>query len=263
MSERERKAKSFDEVAEVYDRARPSYPNEMFGDLVSMSGLRSGSAVLEIGSGTGKASVALAQRGYQLTCLEPGEHLAAIARRNLASFPSAKVITVQFENWEPAGMSFDAVFAASSWHWLDPEIRYTKASGLLKTDGVLAIVTMERAFPKDFDPIFTEIQQCYEATKHGSPKWPPRQPGDVPDLREEIENTHLFKHTQVKRYLWTQDYTGDQYVDMINTHSDHRTMDAKQRDELLSCVRQIIGARIVHKHYLTILHLCWTSLRLV
>jgi len=263
MSERERKAKSFDEVAEVYDRARPTYPEEVFDDLFSMSGLRAGSAVLETGAGTGKASVSLARRGCHLTCLEPGEQMAAIASRNLATFPNAKVITAQFENFETAAMSFDAIFAASSWHWLDPEIRYTKASRLLKPDGVLAIVTMEHAFPKDFDPIFTEIQQCYDAAGLGLPKWPPRQPDDVPDVREEIENTRLFKHLQVKRYLWTRDYTGEQYVDMINTHSDHRTMKAEQRDQLLSCVRQRIGARIVRKHYLTILHLCWTSLRLV
>lgn len=255
MSDRELRAKSFDEVAELYDRARPSYPAELFDDLFTLTGLGPGSTVLEIGCGPGKASVPLAQRGCVLTCIEPGEHLAEVARRNLASFPQARVIVSTFEAWDSGGTTFDAVFAASSWHWLDSETRYAKASGLLKTGGVLAIVTMAHVFPEGFDPIFTEIQQCYGSIGRTLPKWPPPRPEEAPDLREEIEKTGLFEHVSVKRYLWTLDYTAAQFVDVLNTHSDHRTMEPAQRDQLFSCIRELIGARVVKKHYLGILHI--------
>src|SRR5262249_52279557 len=158
-------------------------------DLFALARLSSSSSVLEIGCGPGKASVSLARRGCALTCIEPGEHMAAIARRNLKDFGSTRVIQAAFEDWDPSGARFDTVFAASSWHWLDPDTRYSKAAGLLKPGGVLAIVSMSHAFPEGFDPIFTEIQRCYDAAGRGLPKWTPPVPDDVPDLREEIERT--------------------------------------------------------------------------
>jgi hypothetical protein len=37
----------FNEVPELYDRVRPTYPDEMFEDLVSITGIHEGSSVLE------------------------------------------------------------------------------------------------------------------------------------------------------------------------------------------------------------------------
>ena len=56
----------FDQDAERYDRARPGYPAELFDDLAALTGLRAGDRVLEIGPGTGQATVPLAQRGYRI-----------------------------------------------------------------------------------------------------------------------------------------------------------------------------------------------------
>ena len=51
----------FDAVAERYDRVRPGYPAELFGELVALTGIGPGSRVLEVGWGTGKATVPLAR----------------------------------------------------------------------------------------------------------------------------------------------------------------------------------------------------------
>jgi SAM-dependent methyltransferase len=55
---------TFDEDAERYERARPGYPAELLDDLAALTGLRAGDRVLEIGPGTGQATVPLARRGY-------------------------------------------------------------------------------------------------------------------------------------------------------------------------------------------------------
>src|SRR5687767_6420654 len=73
----------FDSVAEEYDRARPGYPPAMFEDLRS-HGLGPSSSVVEIGCGTGQATLHLAARAGSVTCVELGPDLAAVARRNLA-----------------------------------------------------------------------------------------------------------------------------------------------------------------------------------
>ena len=67
----------FDELAEDYDRTRPVCPPAMFDDLVALTGLSAGDRVLEIGCGTGQATVPLAERGSPLPRLtggEPGRH---------------------------------------------------------------------------------------------------------------------------------------------------------------------------------------------
>lgn len=50
----------FDEVPELYDRARPTYPDELFADLTAITGVNERSSVLEVGCGTGQATRSLA-----------------------------------------------------------------------------------------------------------------------------------------------------------------------------------------------------------
>ena len=77
---------TFDEIGDLYDRYRPGYPEDLFEDLLALSGISAGDRILEIGCGTGQATEPLARRGYAMSCLEPGPRLAAIARKNLAAF---------------------------------------------------------------------------------------------------------------------------------------------------------------------------------
>src|SRR5437588_12952784 len=81
MADRRRLRATFEEVPELYDRARPLYPAELFDDLVSFAGLEAGSQVLEIGCGTGQATLPLAERGFDIVGVELGTGLAAVTRR--------------------------------------------------------------------------------------------------------------------------------------------------------------------------------------
>ena len=74
----------FDEVAELYDRVRPTYPDELFADLVAITGIHEGSSVLEVGCGTGQATRSLAALGFSVTAVEPGAGMAALARQRLS-----------------------------------------------------------------------------------------------------------------------------------------------------------------------------------
>ena len=205
--DRENLKRIFDRDPELYDRARPGYPERLFDDLLTLAGLEPGEAVLEIGCGTGQATRPLARRGCRLVCLEIGEGLARVARRNLAPFPQVEVISSAFEAWEPQGAVFRMVFAATSWHWLDPSVRYAKAASVLEPGAALAIVSGGHAFPEGFDSFFTEIQECYDAIGEGAGKWPPPRPEEVVDERADIDGSGLFGDVRVRRYLWAMDYT--------------------------------------------------------
>src|SRR5215472_17585202 len=95
------RARTFDEIAELYDSARPYYREELFDDLFSYAGIAPENArVLEIGPGPGRATESLARRGAEIVGVELGDNLARIARRKLAAFPRVRILTANFETWE-------------------------------------------------------------------------------------------------------------------------------------------------------------------
>ncbi len=110
---------TFDTVADRYEAARPGYPAGLFDDLVELAGLRPGARLLEVGCATGKATRPLLERGFRVVCVELGERLAAGARASLAGLP-VEVHVSPFESWRGEAGSFDLVYAATAWHWVDP-----------------------------------------------------------------------------------------------------------------------------------------------
>jgi SAM-dependent methyltransferase len=251
--------RTFDRDAELYDRVRPRYPEQMFDDLVQLAGLKAGGSLLEVGCGTGRATLSLARRGYRIVGVELGANLASVARRNLASFPGVVVLTTPFEAWKPGNERFDAVYAADSWHWIDPRVRYRKASEALKVDGSLVIIGGGHAFPKDADPFFFEIQDVYRALgmEPAGEVWPPPLPEDLPDMRDEIEASGLFADVRAKRYVWERTYTADEYLDLLSSFSGHIALDPERREFLFRNIRERIEARPVarvRRHWVAILN---------
>lgn len=248
--------RTFDTVAEVYDRARPSYPRDLFDDLFTLAGLGESPHVLEVGCGSGQATVALAERGCRLTCVELGENLATLARKHLAEYPNVSIHCSDFESWESSDL-FDLVFAATCWHWIDPEVKFVKAARHLKPGGSLAIVSSDHAYPEGFDPFFTEVQPYYDAIGASYKEWPPPGPEEPPFVGEFIASG-LFMNIVVKQYLWSIEYTADQYIDLLSTHSDHITMQEDKREFLFQGIRRILEKRPggkLTKHHLNTLHL--------
>src|SRR5437868_1844167 len=81
----------FDEVPELYDRVRPTYPDELFADLVAITGIHEASAVLEVGCGTGQATRSMGALGLSIIAVEPGTGMAALARQRLRDLDNVKV----------------------------------------------------------------------------------------------------------------------------------------------------------------------------
>jgi SAM-dependent methyltransferase len=119
---------AFDAAAPRYDGARPGYPAAVFDDLATLAGLVPGARVLELGAGTGTATVPLAARGYTVVAIELGPRLAAVARQNLAAYPRAEVVCAAFEVWPLPDSPFAAVVAATAFAWIDPAVRVVRSA---------------------------------------------------------------------------------------------------------------------------------------
>jgi len=243
VADRRRRRVTFEEVPELYERARPGYPAELFDDLVELAGLRAGARVLEIGCGTGQATVPLAERGLEIVCVELGAGLAAVARRTLAGFTNVEVVHATFETWEPPAELFDAVVAFTAFHWVDPEIRCSKSARLLRLGGTLAVVETAHVLPEGGDAFWVEVQEDYDAVAPSPENRPPGRPEDIGDLREELAESGAFGELAVRRYLANVAYSAEEYVAVLNTYSGHRTMEPAARERLYERIRRRIEAR--------------------
>ncbi|MEU3055892.1 class I SAM-dependent methyltransferase [Streptomyces griseus] len=262
-------SRTFDGDAELYDRARPGYPPELYDDLADLAGARPGRRVLEIGCGTGQATVPLAALGCRITAVEAGPRMAAVARRNLAEAEaevgaedgagagvvSAEVVTAEFENWPLPAEPFDVVLAATAFHWIDPAVRVTRAADALRPGGALAVVRNQhvRGGTEEF---FVEVQRCYErfdpATRPGM-RPPEADDVDNSDHAEEVARSGRFGETVFRRYTWDLTYTTAEYLDVLRTYSGHRALPEAARNGLLACVAGLIDGRYggrVTKRYL-------------
>src|SRR4051794_29061190 len=203
---REPLRQTFESAAALYDAARPDYPPELFDDVVALAGLERRARLLEIGCATGKATRPFLERGFSVVCVELGAQLAQRASRNLARLP-VTIEVAPFETWGGEPETFDLVFAATAWHWIDPTVRYAKAHRLLRPSGHLAFWSAMHAFPDGFDPFFSEIQDVYdEIGESHEGEWPPPRPDDVADDADEAEASGLFEGVRVRRYVWARQY---------------------------------------------------------
>ncbi len=150
-----------------------------------------------------------------------------------------------FEAWDPTTSApFDLVFAATAWHWLDPEVRYARAWQALRPGGHLAFWSATHVFPDDGDPFFREIQPVYDEIGEGLPAdapWP--RPGDLDDHRDEIERTGLFTDVHVRHVDWETVMDADGYIALLDTFSGHIAMQQWQRDRLYGEIRRRLGDR--------------------
>lgn len=240
---------TFDTVAELYDRARPSYPEALVDALVVGADLQPGRRVLEIGPGTGKLTRALVARGLDVTAVEMGANLAAVAARNV---PGVRIVVSRFEDWSPDRM-YDAVCCATAWHWLDPSVAPRKAHDVLGDDGVLAVIGTHHVFPADADPFFWQIQEAYDAIGEPVGEFP------VPeDIRHDdavaLRASGLF---DVEDHGWVVpiEHTAETYVDVLGTYSGHIAMTEADRRTIFDAVRRLAGDRTIVKHHLFCLHL--------
>jgi SAM-dependent methyltransferase len=250
MEHRERRT-TFDRVAELYDRVRPTYPDALFDDLVDLADLHPGSRVLEVGCGTGKATVPLAERGLQMTCVELGASLAAVGERNLARFPEVEIVVADFETWPPQGAEYDALVSFTAYHWIERELRYVRAAEVLREGGAMAIAMVHHVLPPDADPFFLEAQADYEAVGRGGD--PPGPPEAVEAFGEEMAASGLFDVVAELRYQWDVEYTADEHVAVLSTYSNTLAMPDESRRELFDRLRARIGSRRICKTYLATL----------
>lgn len=245
----------FDAVATQYEQYRPSYPAQLIDDVVTLSGLQPDAHVLEIGSGTGKATRLFAQRGYAVLCLEPGQNLVDVARESLQAFPQLRFHKSRFEEWDAGRKRFDLIFSAQAFHWVPQEIRFVKTAALLKPKGHLAIFW--NMYPDIGGAIRRGLDEAYR--RYAPELVREETPLDalIQQRAASLAAEPQFENVIVRTYPWAARYKTEAYLGLLNTYSDHLRLPEPKRQRLFAAIAALIekNGGEIERPYLAVLYL--------
>jgi SAM-dependent methyltransferase len=233
----------FGEVAELYDRHRPTYPSALIDDLVAEAELDGSETVLEIGAGTGKATVLFAGRGIPVVAVEPSAEMAAVARRAVGGHAAVDIEQSDFEAWDPRGRRFPLVFSAQAWHWVTPAVGLAKARDVLLPGGLLAPfwnrVAWEQAGVRE------SLLDVYARSAPDLSRDGPMHPANLlSDTRDEwgaeVGGVQGLGDAQVRYYEWQQEYSAGEYAGLLSTASEVRMLASDRRDAFLAAITRAI-----------------------
>ncbi len=206
-------AEGFGADAGRYDRARPTYPVDLVDRIIAAS---PGRELLDIGCGTGISARLFQAAGCRVLGVDPDPRMAQLARQGGTQTEVAK-----FEDWDPAGRTFDAVIAAQAWHWVDPVAGVAKAAAVLRPGGRLAVFWNAFDPPKDLREAFAEVFRRVLPDSPSGGFWA----GPAVDayragcarVAAVIRQAGLFGEPEEWLSHWERPYTRDQWLDLVPT----------------------------------------------
>ena len=235
---------SFDVFANNYHSVRPGYPAILFEDVRDRCGISSASRLLEIGAGSGIATVELAKLGCHVVAIEPGAHLAAIAREQAGKFENVEVFEGTFENFQTRNR-FDAILAFTAFHWLNEGDKYQRVLDLLNGSGSLVLVW--NSFFQSDSPATAEVNSAY---RQFLPDVYP-EGTIVADVNEgvllklnrreqEVVANPLFYPIFLRKYLSTYNYDEQTYPKLLITFPKIVEIEDEKRLRFLGHISEIV-----------------------
>lgn len=230
---------TFDIDAELYHASRPHYPSELFETLIDTTKLDKNAHLLEIGIGTGQATQPLAKQGYKITTIELGKNLANVAQRELAKYPNVKIIQGAFEDIDLPTNSFDLIYAATTFHWIKPDVQFSKPHKLLKKDGYLAVIHTEHVSDEAGDVFVEASQPIYDKytpkNTDGKFKLP-----TIKSLKPMKIDESLFEIILFKIFPLNIRYSAEEYTNLLLTYSPTTALPTDKRNGFLNAIHDLI-----------------------
>ncbi|MEC4818392.1 MAG: class I SAM-dependent methyltransferase [Scytonema sp. PMC 1069.18] len=227
-------------AAEAYNQVRPRYPQALIDQVVKMTQLSTDSKILEVGCGPATATIAFAQLGCPMICLEPNPDFFQLAQQNCQLYPNVEIINTSFEEWTLEAEQFDAVLAASSFHWISPEVGYPKAAKALKESGYLILL-----WNKELQPcyeVYQSLSEVYQTYAPSLDRYEDRETQEeiLRGLGKIVIDSGQFKDLISGHIVSEVSYTVDEYLMLLNTYSPYLKLDPQIRNTLFAGLRHRI-----------------------
>jgi SAM-dependent methyltransferase len=222
---------TFNDVAQLYDDIRPSYPAPMFDELFRQLPPRP--QVIEVGPGTGQATRDLLDRGARVRAIEISPAMAGILRANLPT-EELDISVGDFDVLDILAGSADMVFSATAYHWVSAKAQVDRPATLLESGGTIAIAEVIQVDAPEDEGFFAAVQPIYEryGEGHTGPPTPSRENVDT-SMRRALAADHRFRDVQLRRYDWDQTYSAADFRTLMVTYSGTQMMHEVARNGLL------------------------------
>ncbi len=245
-------------AADAYNKARPGYPKNLIHRVVEVARLSSNSKILEVGCGPGTATVAFAQLGCSMVCLEPNPDFCHLAQQNCEPYPNVEIRNTSFEEWTPETEKFDAVLAASAFHWIPSEVGYPKAADALRENGHLILL-----WNKELQPQYEVYQSLSEVYKVHAPSLARYEERETQEeilrwLGQIAIDSGQFKDLVSEQFVCEATYSVNDYLMLLSTYSPYLELDPQSRDSLFEGLREKIEQKFggsIQLSYLSAFHI--------
>lgn len=227
-------------VAQTYDRVRPKYAPAFLDCVVEVANIPNNGKILEVGCGPGTATLSLAKMGFSVVALEPSLEACEVARQNVAAYPNIEIINTSFEEWEPVDREFDAIVAATSWHWISPANKHQKAAALLKNNGALVLLWNTTMMPpleifNSLTEIFRQYLPAFAEYKDRN-----REVHELNIFTDAAIESGLFGNLRTEVRVNEVNYPIDDYLLLLTTYSPCIALSPEHRQELLERLRAVL-----------------------
>lgn len=248
----------YSSAAEAYQQVRPRYPQAIVDHVIDIAQLSADSTVLEVGCGPAIATPAFAAIDCRMVCVEPNPDFYRLAQQTCEPYPNVEIQNSSFEEWELESAKFDAVLAASSFHWVSPEIGYPKAAAALRSNGHLILLWNKELQPRyEIYQQLAEIYRTHAPALNRSYEDSATQVAILDQLGQmAIESGH-FKD-MVSGHLEVEvTYSVDQYLLLLNTYSPHLRLEPAQKQPLFEGLRQVLeqNGSTIELSYISAFHI--------
>ena len=232
---------------EGYEDVRPPYPAALYRFLVEQGALTRGSVTLEIGAGSGLATRRLIELGASpITVVEPDERFGPLLSKLRATTGAdLRVLSCAFEDAALPSHAFDLVAAATSYHWLDPDVALGKVADVLKPGGFVALLwnvfgDLDRADP--FHDATLPLFGDQAISPSGAPDAIPFAL-DRAARESEFARTGAFEAVRYFETRWTLVLDTARVGRLYEGFSHVQRMPQPQRDALLQRLMEVAQTR--------------------
>lgn len=236
---------TFDTAVSNYDKMRPGYVDEIYQAIFKYVPIDENSNVVEVGSGSGQATLPVLKTGCKLTAVEYGENFSELLKSKFKAFPMFSVVTGKFEEVSLEEEAFDLIFSATAFHWVPEKEGYEKVFRMLKKGGAFARFANRPRNCQNEPELGEEIQELYNEyynkqhnIKSGTKKWFTEEDAKAISLIPE-----KYGFTDIKYFLFYRErvFTASEYTKLLGTYSDHIAIEENIRKEFFSKIEDAIN----------------------